>query len=122
MKLAPLILLLERMQIPACERCGRRFMPSAGGQVRFCSSECDRSENIMGRAEPVRRSGRDPEFAGPLPPDVSAAKRSRSSPQRRDEPEFEIVWNGVGPLPGAGGAAGLGSTLSGTRFSIGKRV
>jgi hypothetical protein len=38
------------------------------------------------------------------------------------EVEFEVIWNGVGPLPGAGGASGLGSTLSGVHFSIGRRV
>lgn len=44
-------------------------------------------------------------------------------PMRRvDDEEFVIVWSGVGPLPGAGDAAGLGSTLSGNGFSVGKRV
>ena len=66
--------------------------------------------------------GPEPEFAGPQQPEAIPAKRPKSSASRRDEPEFEVVWNGVGPLPGAGGAAGLGSTLSGIHFSIGRRV
>jgi len=41
--------------------------------------------------------------------------------RRNDDAQFEVVWSGIGPLPGAGGAAGLGSTLSGIHFSIGKR-
>jgi hypothetical protein len=42
--------------------------------------------------------------------------------RRRDDQEFDVVWNGVGPLPGTGDADGLGSTLSGVRFSIGAGV
>ena len=41
--------------------------------------------------------------------------------RQRDDTQFDVVWKGIGPLPGAGGAAGLGSTLSGIHFSIGKR-
>ena len=51
------------------------------------------------------------------PPPLRPAGHAR----RRDDEEFEVVWSGIGPLPGAGGAAGLGSTLSGIHFSIGRR-
>jgi hypothetical protein len=51
---------------------------------------------------------------------VSAPQSVRAT-RRVDNVELEVVWNGVGPLPGAGGAAGLGSTLSGQPFSIGRR-
>jgi hypothetical protein len=122
MEVPSLTRLLEQMQIPACERCRRRFLPRASREARFCSFECDRSETAEGRATPDRRPERDAEFMGPQQPEAIPAKRSRSSASRRDEPEFEVVWNGVGPLPGAGGAAGLGSTLSGIHFSIGRRV
>ena len=47
--------------------------------------------------------------------------RDRVVSLRRDDAQFEVVWSGIGPLPGAGGAAGLGSTLSGIHFSIGRR-
>ncbi len=49
-----------------------------------------------------------------------AAVTSRHVCRVEDE-EFEIVWNGVGPLPGAGTASGLGSTLSGGGFHVSKR-
>jgi hypothetical protein len=49
------------------------------------------------------------------------ALRPAGHARRRDDAEFEVVWSGIGPLPGAGGAAGLGSTLSGIHFSIGRR-
>jgi len=51
------------------------------------------------------------------PPPLRPAGHARL----RDDAEFEVVWSGIGPLPGAGGAAGLGSTLSGIHFSIGRR-
>jgi hypothetical protein len=106
MELPPLLLLLKQMQIPACDRCERRFIPRARNTARFCSSECDWSETITdgGTVTPDRRGEKD------------MATRSTSSAQRRDDPEFDIVWNGVGPLPGTGAAAGLGSTLSGSHF------
>ena len=53
-------------------------------------------------------------------PAVAAATRFRSL-ARRDDQQFDVVWSGVGPLPGTGEREGLGSTLSGVRFSIGKR-
>jgi hypothetical protein len=58
---------------------------------------------------------------GGRPADVPGEPCRRS---RRDgrEVEFEVIWNGIGPLPGGGGASGLGSTLSGIHFSIGRRV
>jgi hypothetical protein len=49
------------------------------------------------------------------------ALRPAGHARRRDDERFEVVWGGIGPLPGAGGAAGLGSTLSGIHFSIGRR-
>jgi hypothetical protein len=52
---------------------------------------------------------------------VVRSLRPAGHARRRDDAQFEVVWSGVGPLPGAGGAAGLGSTLSGIHFSIGKR-
>jgi hypothetical protein len=48
-------------------------------------------------------------------------ERFRRPCRRREDLELEVVWSGIGPLPGAGAAAGLGSTLSGIVFSIGKR-
>jgi hypothetical protein len=48
---------------------------------------------------------------------------TRAIPERhRADCDLEVVWNGVGPLPGAGSAAGLGSTLSGIHFSVASRV
>ena len=55
------------------------------------------------------------------PPSVAAAATRFSRLARRDDQEFDVVWSGVGPLPGTGEREGLGSTLSGVRFSIGKR-
>jgi hypothetical protein len=52
---------------------------------------------------------------------MSLIERVRRPLRRREDLELEVVWNGIGPLPGAGDAAGLGSTLSGIHFSIGKR-
>jgi hypothetical protein len=122
MDLPSLTFLLKQMQIPACERCGRRFLPSGSREARFCSTECDRNETTEVRATPDRRSERDAEFTGPLQAEAIPAKGLKSSAPRRDDPEFEVVWDGVGPLPGAGTAAGLGSTLSGLHFSVGRRV
>ena len=51
------------------------------------------------------------------PPPLRPAGHARL----RDDANLEVVWSGVGQLPGAGGAAGLGSTLSGIHFSIGRR-
>jgi len=53
---------------------------------------------------------------------VTRALRPAGHARRRDDEQFDVVWSGTGPLPGAGGAAGLGSTLSGIHFSIGRRV
>ena len=58
------------------------------------------------------------------PPPIEPAARSlrpAGHGRRRDDAQFEVVWSGIGPLPGAGGASGLGSTLSGIHFSIGRR-
>jgi hypothetical protein len=52
---------------------------------------------------------------------INLVERLRRRLRRREDLELEVVWNGIGPLPGAGDAAGLGSTLSGIHFSIGKR-
>jgi hypothetical protein len=38
---------------------------------------------------------------------------------RIQDEEFEVVWNGIGPLTGS--APGLGSTLSGGQFHVSKR-
>ena len=65
-------------------------------------TKCDRSEPAF-QAEAV------------------AATPSKSAVARPGDQEFDVVWNGVGPLPGTGDADGLGSTLSGVRLSIGKR-
>jgi len=54
-------------------------------------------------------------------PAVAAAATRFRRFARRDDQEFDVVWSGVGPLPGTGELEGLGSTLSGVRFSIGKR-
>jgi hypothetical protein len=57
----------------------------------------------------------------PAPAVEAAATPPRNLARRRDDQEFDVVWNGVGPLPGTRDADGLGSTLSGVRFSIGRR-
>jgi hypothetical protein len=67
--------------------------------------EADAGEAASGRAAPA----------------VAAAAARFRSLGRRDDQEFDVVWSGVGPLPGTGEREGLGSTLSGVRFSIGKR-
>ena len=53
-----------------------------------------------------------------VPPRVVQASRlSRSDSSE----EFEVVWNGIGPLPGSQDTpAGLGSTLSAPAFHVGK--
>ena len=120
--LPSLTLLIEQMEIPLCKPCGRLFLPSARSEARFCSSECDRSETTEGHASPDDGLKRDAGHVSPRQPEAILTKRSKASALRRDEREFEVVWNGFGPLPGAGGAAGLGSTLSGIHFSIGRRL
>jgi hypothetical protein len=119
--LAPLTILLDQMQIPACARCGRCFVPSAGRTGWYCSRECDEAETISSCAASHGPSERDADGMGRPHPDAITVNRPRSSAPRREDPEFDIVWSGIGPLPGAGGAAGLGSTLSGIHFSIGRR-
>jgi hypothetical protein len=116
MDLAALTLLLERMRIPQCDRCSRRFLPGVTQLTRFCSRECDGSQSACGCVS-ISRSGPD---ASRLQRDSLSREWPQRAARRRDEPEFEVVWNGVGPLPGAGGAAGLGSTLSGIHFSMPK--
>jgi len=59
--------------------------------------------------------------SGCAAPAVAAAATRFRSLARRDDQQFDVVWSGVGPLPGTGEREGLGSTLSGVRFSIGKR-
>jgi hypothetical protein len=59
--------------------------------------------------------------SGYAAPAVAAAATRFRRLARRDDQEFDVVWSGVGPLPGTGELQGLGSTLSGVRFSIGKR-
>ena len=122
MELAPLTILLNQMRIPVCASCGRCFVPSVGSPRRYCSRECGEVETVVSSAASHGRSERAAEVMGPRRLEAIAVNRPKSSAPRRDDPEFEIVWSGIGPLPGAGGAAGLGSTLSGIHFSIGRRV
>ena len=115
-----ILTLLDRMDIPRCGSCGRVFAPTAFGATRYCSRDCDRpGTNGRPSWNPVQRPV--PQGVAGQPSEASVGQCRRS---RRDgcDVEFEVIWNGVGPLPGAGGAAGLGSTLSGTHFSIGRRV
>lgn len=71
------------------------------------------------RATPAERSV----MPAPAPPPATrqAAVVARAPVQRIEDDEFEVVWNGVGPLPGAGEAAGLGSSLSGREYRAVKR-
>ena len=62
-----------------------------------------------------------PERVFPAEAVAAAATSSKRAAGRRDDQEFDVVWNGVGPLPGTGDTEGLGSTLSGVGFSIGRR-
>ena len=87
----------------------RSQVPAFGSAARNCASDCHPNE-----CGPVHSVSHDGSQANTL------LDRIRRRVRRRDDPEFEVVWNGIGPLPGAGGAAGLGSTLSGMHFSIGK--
>jgi hypothetical protein len=80
------------------------------GAVRRCSIGGHRHES--GAAHGTPNDGSEA---------VTRIERVWRPVRRRYDPEFEVVWNGIGPLPGAGAAAGLGSTLSGMHFSIGKR-
>jgi hypothetical protein len=122
MDLAPLTTLLKHMRIPVCASCGRCFVPSVGRPRRYCSRECGEVETIESCAFSHGPSKRAAEVMGPRRLEAIAVNRAKSAAPRRDDPEFEIVWNGFGPLPGAGAAAGLGSTLSGVHFSVGRRV
>lgn len=58
--------LLKQMRIPACERCGRRFLPSVRSVPRYCSRDCDRNETTPGRAAPNGRSAREGELVTPF--------------------------------------------------------
>ena len=116
---ARLLTVLDRMDIPSCAHCGRFFVPSAYSAARYCSRDCDQARTI-GRPSFVTARGAAETQVGWRPPEASIERFRRS---RRDgvDVEFEVVWNGVGPLPGTGDAAGLGSTLSGMHFSVGRR-
>ena len=118
---SPLIFkLLDLMDIPRCAYCRRYFVPSAFGATRYCSRDCDQTRT-MGRVSFGVTQGSAATPIGGQPVEVPGQHLRRS---RRDggDVEFEVIWNGVGPLPGAGAAAGLGSTLSGIHFSIGRRI
>jgi hypothetical protein len=121
-ELGPLTLLLKRMQIPVCQRCGRCFLLSSSREGRYCSRECDRNEIEVGRVALNGRPEPDIDCVGSLPLEIIGGTRPKSLTLRSNDTEFEVVWSGVGPLPGTGAAAGLGSTLSGIHFSIGRRV
>ena len=108
--------LLDQMQIPVCVQCGRRFLARSHSRVRYCSRECDQPTTSFD-ASPAGKS----RLAADSQHVAVSAEQSLRSTCRVDNVELEVVWSGVGPLPGAGGAAGLGSTLSGLPFSIGKR-
>jgi hypothetical protein len=89
---------LDKMRVPTCERCCRRFLPRHSGAGRYCSHACYLN-------------------------DVASQELPRASPGRRNENDnFDVVWSGVGPLPGAGSASGLGSTLSGIHFSVPRAI
>jgi hypothetical protein len=115
-ELGSLVTLLNQLQIPVCSQCGRRFLARSRSRARYCSRECDQAATDF-HSSPIMKSraASDRQHTA-----VSAEQAARST-GRFDDVELEVVWNGIGPLPGAGGAAGLGSTLSGTPFSIGRR-
>jgi len=114
---ASLNILLNELQIPVCEHCGRRFLQGHRGTACYCSAD-----GSLSTTSPARNS------MNSMPRTASAHETPAQSlppgghARRRQDAQFEVVWSGVGPLPGAGGAAGLGSTLSGIHFSIGRRV
>jgi hypothetical protein len=85
MELAPLVLLLDRMQIPGCARCSRRFLPSVRSRARYCSRECEESDTGPG---PVP-TGRPERGATPLRRGTAPTGQvSRSD--RRDQPELDL--------------------------------
>ena len=49
MDVASLHILLNDLQIPACERCGRRFLQGVRGMARCCSPNCS-----LNTASPAR--------------------------------------------------------------------
>jgi hypothetical protein len=116
---ARLLTVLDRMDIPSCAHCGRFFVPSAYRATRYCSRDCDQARAI-GRL-PLGAAPASVETQGSWRPAGASVEPFRRSRRDGRDVEFEVVWNGVGPLPGAGDAAGLGSTLSGMHFSISRR-
>jgi hypothetical protein len=116
---ARLLTVLDRMDIPGCAHCGRFFVPSAYSATRYCSRDCDQARIIRRPSFGSARGAAETQMGWRS----TGASVERFRRVRRDgvDVDFEVVWNGVGPLPGAGDAAGLGSTLSGMHFSIGRR-
>jgi hypothetical protein len=113
---ASLNIVLNELQIPACERCGRRFLQGSGGASPYCSPDCSLTATSPAHAGVNSMPG----AASPLET-ATPQLRPAGHARRRDDSQFEVIWSGIGPLPGAGAAAGLGSTLSGIHFSVGKR-
>jgi hypothetical protein len=122
-----LLRLLSQLGAGGCETCGRLFLPGRPNTTRYCSRACSPRGSIpsavASREAPVSPRLPTDQRTTAAPADQPAAPDRSTSPARgRNESRYDVVWNGVGPLPGAGEAAGLGSSLSGIRFSVGKRV
>ncbi len=121
-----LIRLLDQLRAPACDGCRRRFLAGAGAAARYCSRECARRERPSRGTPSLNGALATPSDRDRVEPAMPAASLASSDQVRRTirrpDAQYEVIWDGVGPLPGAGGAEGLGSTLSGNRFSIGKRM
>jgi hypothetical protein len=113
----PLRILLDRLAIPTCEHCYRRFLRRHLADARFCSDECDRNEVPAVLGAGALRTGSMMSHSSAS----TSTERSAGTKRRNDGYEFEVVWSGSGPLPGVGGAAGLGSTLSGIHFLPARR-
>lgn len=86
-----------------CRACGR-----AAGIYTLSTIEADR--------ERMQRQ------LAAVPAPVARPPVSVPRPRLAGDMEMVSIWHGRDPLPGASDAAGLGSTLSGTYFSVGKRL
>lgn len=95
-----------------CERCQERWPQLKDGLCRRCSRELGDIRTFDRVREKVaqRRPPQAMEYASPPPP----VHRTCTI----EGEDFDVIWGGVGPLPGSGDAHGLGSTLSTQAFKV----
>lgn len=70
-----LILLLEQMQIPGCDCCGRCFLSSLSRTAKYCSHECERIEAASGSDAAHRGLEQSAELAAGVPAAATPVER-----------------------------------------------